>query len=89
MERALSDAGIEHFAVESRGVLSRYVEEGSGPSLFILDVSTGRLTDVATYTPLYQRFSGAVRLSRLFVRPDQLEAARAALRVVQRGELPA
>jgi HD superfamily phosphohydrolase len=89
MERALSDAGIEHFAVESRGVLSRYVEEGSGASLFILDVSTGRLTDVATYTPLYQRFSGAVRLSRLFVRPDQLEAARAALRAVQRGELPA
>jgi HD superfamily phosphohydrolase len=85
MERALSEVGIEHFAVESRGVLSRYLEDGSGPSLFILDVSTGRLTDVASYTPLYQRFSGAVRLSRLFVRPDQLEDARAALRVVHRG----
>jgi uncharacterized protein len=89
LERALSEAGIDHFAVESRGVLSRYVEQGSSPSLYILDVSTGRLTEVASYTPLYQRFSGAVRLSRLFVRPDQLEDARAALRVVHRGELPA
>jgi uncharacterized protein len=89
MERELSKAGIDHFAVESRGVLSRYVEGGPGPSLFILDVSTGRLTEVASYTPLYQRFGGAVRLSRLYVRPDQLEEARAALRVVHRGELPA
>jgi hypothetical protein len=30
-----------------------------------------------------------VRLSRLYVRPDQLEEARAALRVVHQGELPA
>ena len=51
--------------------------EGQGPSLYIIDVSTGRLTEVAKYTPLYQRYSGAVRLSRVYVRPDQIEAARA------------
>ena len=85
MERALADAGIDHFAVESRGVLSRYLEDAAGPSLFILDVSTGRLTDVASYTPLYQRFSGAVRLWRLFVRPDQLDAARTTLSAIRRG----
>ena len=39
-------------------------------------MSTGRLTEVARYTPLYQRYSGAVRLSRLYVRPDQIEDAR-------------
>src|SRR5262245_7364779 len=63
---ALNQAKLEHFAVESRGVLSKYFDEGIGPSLFIVDVSTGRLTEVARYTPLYQRYSGAVRLSRVY-----------------------
>lgn len=87
MAAALQKAGIEHFAVESRGVLSKYADEGAGPSLFILDVSTGRLTEVARYTPLYERFGGAVKLSRLFVRPDQVDAARGTLRRAVRGEL--
>ena len=76
---ALAESGIDHFSVESRGVLSKYFEEGKDPSLFIVDVSTGRLTEVAKYTPLYQRYSGAVRLSRLYVRPEQIEAAQAVL----------
>jgi uncharacterized protein len=88
MEGALKDASIEHFAVESRGVLSRYFDEGASPPLYILDVSTGRLTEVQRYTTLYQRFSGAVRLSRLYVRPDQVDAARQVLRRTIRGELP-
>jgi uncharacterized protein len=88
MEQALRDAGIEHFAVESRGALSKYFDEGAGPSLFILDVSTGRLTEVARYTTLYERFSGSVRLSRLYVRPDQVDQARQLLRRMVRGELP-
>jgi HD superfamily phosphohydrolase len=76
---ALVQAKLEHFAVESRGVLSKYFDAGAGPSLFIVDVSTGRLTEVAQYTPLYQRYSGAVRLSRVYVQPDQMEGARAVL----------
>jgi hypothetical protein len=76
LRSALVTGGFEHFVVESRGVLSKYFSEGSGPSLFIVDASTGRLTEVARYTPLYQRYSGAVRLSRLYVRPDQIEDAR-------------
>jgi hypothetical protein len=51
--------------------------EGQSPSLFIIDVSTGRLTEVAKYTPLYQRYSGSVRLTRVYVRPDQIDSARA------------
>jgi len=78
LTRALGEASVESFTVESRGVLSRYFEEGKGPSLYILDTSSGRLTDVSRYTPLYQRYAGAVRLTRVYVRPDQLEAARAA-----------
>ena len=73
---ALTAGGFEHFTVESRQVLSRYVEAGESPSLYVVDPSSGRLTEVASYTPLYQRFSGAVRLSRVYVRPDQAEAAR-------------
>jgi len=76
LSSALTQAGLEHYSVESRGVLSKYFDEGSSPSLFVLDKSSGRLTEVSAYTPLYQRFSGAVRLSRLYVRPDQVAAAQ-------------
>ena len=82
---ALLGGGFEHFVVESRGVLSKYVSRGESPGLFILDHSTGRLTDVAQYTPLYQRYGGAVRLVRLYVRPDQAEAARARMRELLGG----
>ncbi|MCC6332778.1 MAG: HD domain-containing protein [Myxococcales bacterium] len=73
---ALGQAGVEHFTVESRGVLSRYLDEGETPSLFVLDQATGKLTQVSAYTPLYQRFSRGVRLSRVYVRPDQEPVAR-------------
>ncbi|MBI3180608.1 MAG: HD domain-containing protein [Myxococcales bacterium] len=81
LSAALQAEGIEHFSVESRGVLSKYFEEGKGPALYILDEPLGRLTEVAQYTPLYQRYSGAVRLSRIYARPDQ--AARAAKLLVR------
>jgi HD superfamily phosphohydrolase len=76
LSAALAAGGFDHFTVESRGVLSRYVDEGERPSLYVVDGPSGRLTEVASYTPLYQRFSGAVRLSRVYVRPEQAEAAR-------------
>ena len=79
LSRALSEAGLEHFEVQSRGVLSKYVGEGHGPGLYIIDLSTHRLTEVDRYTPLYERYSGAVRLSRVYVRPDQLGPARQVL----------
>ncbi len=79
MAQALTDAKVEHFALESLGTLSKYFDDGGGPSLFIVDLSTGRLTEVAKYTPLYQRYSGAVRLSRLYVDPEHLSRARTVL----------
>ncbi|MFY1830533.1 HD domain-containing protein [Myxococcus fulvus] len=77
LRSALVSSGFEHYVVESVNVLSKYATgpTGTGPSLFIIDASTGRLTEVARYTPLYQRYSGAVRLTRLYVRPDQSAAA--------------
>ncbi len=74
--QALTAAGVEHFTLESRGVLSKYFDEGEVPSLFVQDRSNGRLTAVAKYTPLYERFARAVHLSRVFVRPDQMKQGR-------------
>ncbi len=74
---ALGADGVDHFTIESRGVLSKYFDEGAAPSLFVHDLSSGRLTEVSKYTPLYERFAGAVRLSRVYVHPDQAEAGRA------------
>ncbi|MGZ3481226.1 MAG: hypothetical protein ACXU81_12800, partial [Myxococcaceae bacterium] len=59
--------------------LSRYFEEGEGPSLYVLDESSGRLTPVARYTPLYQRYASPVLLSRAYVLPESLDRARQAL----------
>ncbi|MGV3623245.1 MAG: HD domain-containing protein [Archangium sp.] len=73
---ALNVAGVEHFTIESRGVLSKYFEDGEIPSLYVEDRSNGRLTPVAKYTPLYQRFASAVQLSRVFVHPDQSTQGR-------------
>lgn len=76
LSQALTAAGIDHFTIESLGVLSNGFDEGHNPSLYVIDHSSGRLTEVARYTPLYQRFAGAVRLSRVYVRPDQVDVAR-------------
>lgn len=76
ISKALTDAGVQHFTLESRGVLSRYTDEGETPSLYVLDSASGRLTEISRYTPLYQRFAGAVLLTRVYVRPEQLDVAR-------------
>ncbi|MFZ5443016.1 MAG: HD domain-containing protein [Myxococcota bacterium] len=86
ISHALDEAGVEHFTLESRGVLSKYFDEGESPSLFVLDRSNGRLTLVSSYTPLYQQFRGAVRLSRVYVRPDQLEAGREVVQKLTGGD---
>jgi HD superfamily phosphohydrolase len=77
LQDALTAAGIEHFSVESRGTLSRYFESDKSSPLYVTDVSSGRLTDVQSYTPMYQRYSGAVRLSRVYVPPEKTQAGRA------------
>ncbi len=76
LSAALTSAGVEHFTIESRGVLSKYFEDGDNPSLYVVDRSSGRLMEVARYTPLYQRFAGAVRLSRIYAKPEQVDLAR-------------
>jgi HD superfamily phosphohydrolase len=84
----LSFAGVEHFAVSSQGTLSKYVHKPDGPTLQILDVTTGRLTEVAQYTPLYERYSQDVLLTRVYVRPDQKELATKVLSSALRSNPP-
>lgn len=74
--RALTEAGLEHFELESRAVLSRYADTGESPTLYILDAQSGRLTEVAKYTPLYQRYAGALLLKRVYVLPEAVDQAR-------------
>lgn len=77
LSKALDAGGVQHFTVESQGILSKYFDEGETTSLFVLDRQTRKLTDVQKYTPLFERFAGGVHLSRLYVRPDQFKAGAA------------
>ncbi len=87
LRSALVSSRFDYYVVESKGVLSKYVSEAGGTSLYIIDASTGRLTEVSKYTPLYQRYSGAVRLTRVYVRPDQADAAHELMaRLLHQGE---
>lgn len=76
MAKALEQAGIEHFACESVGMLSRYFEGEGGPPVYVVDRHTDRVIPIADYTPLYQRYAGTLRLSRIYVLPEQAEQAR-------------
>ncbi len=85
LSKALDEAKIEHFTLESRGVLSKYFDEGESTSLFVIDRSNGRLTEISKYTSLYERFSGAVRLSRVYVRPEQSTLGREVIHRITGG----
>jgi HD superfamily phosphohydrolase len=77
LDRALTEAGVEHFQIDSFGALSKYfASDEAGPSLYVVDPATGLRTPVAEYTPLYKRYAEAIRLTRLYCRPDQTAEAR-------------
>ena len=71
LQARLREAGIDAFATESRGVLSRYGKEAT------LWVKTPQgEVPIGEYTPLYQRYSEAVTLARLYVEPEREDEAR-------------
>jgi hypothetical protein len=77
LDQALTDAGLEHFQIDSFGALSKYfAADENGPSLYVVDPATGLRTPIAEYTPLYERYAEAIRLTRLYCRPDQAQTAR-------------
>lgn len=84
----LQKENIEHYSIESVFSLSKYYESEGGPPLFIVDLSSGQLVEVAHYIPLYKRYAGAVRMTRIFARPDQRAAAKALVTFPTQGRQP-
>ncbi|HCF59358.1 MAG TPA: phosphohydrolase [Myxococcales bacterium] len=89
ISQALGAEGIEHFRSESLGVLSKYLADGGGPPLYVVDPHAGTTTPIADYTPLYQRYAGALHLKRVYCAPEKAERARqlvlGAVRGVRQG----
>lgn len=81
LQHRLEAAGIKVIAHSVRGVLSKYFSstasqppQESAPELYI--VEEGRSFPAAEYTPLYQRYAGAIHLKRIYVDPEHFEEAR-------------
>lgn len=76
----LQDAGIDHFHVRSKGVLSKYFKRRNEVfPLLVLEPELGRVSRIEEYTPLYRRFEDVVGLSRIYCHPEQTADARALL----------
>lgn len=79
LTRRLAEESVDHFTCESRGILSKYFATDGGPPVYVVDAQSGRVTPVGSYTPLYQRYSAALRFSRVYCRPEDAGRARALL----------
>lgn len=82
---ALKNAGIDAIVHSARGELSKYFKlesrsadaEELNPPLYMIDGK--RSIPIEHYTPLYQRYAGAVQLRRVYVDPERLDDARKVL----------
>jgi hypothetical protein len=70
----LSEAGIEHFPVQSKAQLSRH-NPHSPLDLYVVDAEGGQCISVSEYLPLYSHWE-AVHLSRIYVHPAQYALAK-------------
>lgn len=75
---ALQKAGIEHFATESLGLVSKYFGDGETKQTIWVHVpDQRRFVPLEEYTPLFRRYEQQVRIARLYVDPPlQAEARR-------------
>ncbi len=89
LSQALAQEGIEHFQVETLGVLSKYFGKSGGPPLYVVDPHAGLTIPIAEYTPLYQRYAGSLRISRIYCAPERAGRARELLAKQMRGARPA
>ena len=87
-ERALQDGGVPYQRVDSHGVVSKYMREGSvdpSPPIFVVwrGRDGGRVERIAPLpeaTDLFDRYSGARRIARIYVPEEHLDDAHAAIR---------
>ena len=75
---ALKESSVETFRSESKGILSKYFGREDSPTLFVHDPGpgSGKFTPIESYTPLYERYSQTVRLTRVYCDPDRWEDAQ-------------
>lgn len=79
LQDALRQAAIDFFISRDEGALSRYYAAGRQVPIFVINRALQRVSRVEDYSPLFQRYAQPARLTRVYVRPDQAEAARACL----------
>lgn len=80
--RALAERGIVAIAHSAKGELSKYFgpsvlaaeKDAADPPIWVVDGA--KTVPIEDYTPLYQRYAGAVHLNRIYVDPDQLNQAK-------------
>jgi HD superfamily phosphohydrolase len=76
----LEAAKVEHFCVQSKGILSKYfTKRQKGFPLLMVEPEKGRTRRIEEYTPLYRRFADFVGVSRIYCLPDHIERGRGLL----------
>jgi HD superfamily phosphohydrolase len=76
----LEAAHVEHFCVQSKGILSKYfTKRQKGFALLMVEPEKGRTRRIEEYTPLYRRFADFVGISRIYCLPEHLEIGRGVL----------
>jgi hypothetical protein len=86
----LTAIGIDARLHSAKGQLSKYwggrdksAPSPTNPPVYIVDGT--RSIPVEDYTPLFQRYAGAVHLRRIYVDPDRLDQAKQALSQLRVG----
>ena len=93
LQAALEAKGIHALVHNAKGRLSKYyrISELPGPAsdldpaLYVIDGA--QRVPIEQYSPLYQRYAGAVTLKRIYVQPDRLGDARATLQSMSSDDL--
>ncbi len=73
----LSEKNIELIATRSRSVLSKYFGHGKIP--IYVCTNAGQLVGLEQYTPLYQRYQSPALIDRIYIAPENREAASVVL----------
>ncbi|MEW5854121.1 MAG: HD domain-containing protein [Myxococcota bacterium] len=75
LARKLQEHGIDAMEHTSKGVLSKYFLKADVAPIYVVE-ENGQTTPVEQYTPLYKRYSEAVRVHRLYVDPARADEAQ-------------
>lgn len=84
---ALAEAGIDCLSASSTGKLSRYAamgrKRGKAPQIYVIERGPGlpeRATALEKATRIFERYEEERQIARVYVREDQVDAAKAIVR---------